>query len=190
MPEKYKRREELTPESKLSAAALPERLAAKTNLWLGLSVSLLIIVILATFGLWGYKNNLIKEKENLENRMMELEGQRDLDLEANFMNLKKGIESFKNILKTHIYPSYLFEMLEELTLPRVRFVEFAADLSQAKITLTSEAVSYNILAKQIVAFEQDPRIKKVELSTVGLEDTGGVGSELEIELNPDFLRPK
>ncbi len=81
-------------------------------------------------------------------------------------------------------------MLEELTLPQVRFIEFGADLSQAKITLTTETVNYNILAKQIVAFEQDSRIEKVELSEVSLGDTGGVGSELEIELNPDFLRPE
>ncbi len=163
---------------------------AKANLWLALSLILLIIAVLATFGFWGYKDNLIKEKGNLEEKIKELDNQRDLDLEANFIELKKGIESFKNILKTHIYPSYLFKMLEELTLPQVRFIEFGADLSQAKITLTTETVNYNILAKQIVAFEQDSRIEKVELSEVSLGDTGGVGSELEIELNPDFLRPE
>ena len=189
MPEKYKRGEELVPESKLAPASLSERMVTKANLWLGLSLSLLIIVILITFGLWGYQNSLIREKANLEERITESESQRDLDLEANFVELKKGIENFKNVSKTHIYPSYLFEMIEELTLPQVRFVEFGADLSKAKVTLTAEAVNYNILAKQIVVLEQDSRIKKVELSEVSLGDTGGVGSELEIEFNPDFLRP-
>jgi hypothetical protein len=191
IPEKYKRTEESAGESKLPTVGfsrLSSQLTAKANLWLVLSLSLLIMVILACFGLWGYQNSLIKEKETLESRITKLESQRDLELEANFMELKKGIENFKKILKIHIYPSQLFKMLEELTLPQVQFTDFSADLSQAKISLKVEAINYNTLAKQIVVFGGDSRIKKIELSEVSLDAAGRAGSNLEIELEPSFLR--
>ena len=65
----------------------------------------------------------------------------------------------------------------------------SADLSQAKLNLKVEALNYLTLAKQVVVLEQDSRIKKVEFSGVSLGTSGRVGSDLELELNPDFLRP-
>ena len=84
MPEKYKRKEkQLTGLS----ATLLSRLITRANLWLMLSLIFLGLVALTYFGLWGYKNSLAKEKEDLESRFEELAGQRNLELEANFMEL-------------------------------------------------------------------------------------------------------
>lgn len=185
MPEKYKKRGESPVE--LSVSGFLSKLALATNLWLILFVSFLILVILACFGLWGYKNSLNEEAENLEKRFEELVGQRDLEAEANFIELKEGIENFKKFLNSRLYPSNLFEMLEELTLPQVQFTDLDANLPQAMIILEIEVIDYHTLAKQIVAFEEDERIKKIEFSEVNLETSGQVGSSLSIELNPDFL---
>ena len=187
MPEKYKRKEkQLTGLS----ATLLSRLITRANLWLMLSLIFLGLVTLTYFGLWGYKNSLAEEKEDLESRFEELAGQRNLELEANFMGLKENIENFKKFLGNRLYPSNLFEMLEELTLPQVQFIDLNANLSQAVIELKAETVDYQILAKQVVAFEEDERIKKVEFSEVELEPSGRVNSDLKIELNPDFLLSK
>lgn len=188
MPEKYKKREESLV--KLSVSGFLSKLTLAANLWLMLFVGFLILVILACFGLWGYKNSLNKEGENLEKRFEELVSQRDLEAEANFIELKEGIEDFKKFLSSRLYPSNLFEMLEELTLPQVQFIDLDANLSQAVIILETEVIDYQTLAKQIVAFEEDGRIKKIELSEVNLKTSGRVGSSLSIELNPDFLRSK
>ena len=186
MPEKYKKREESPV--KLSVSGFLSKLTSAANLWLILFVGFLILVILAYFGLRGYKNSLNEEGENLEKRFEELVGQRDLESEANFIELKEGIEDFKKFLNSRLYPSNLFEMMEDLTLPQVQFTDLDSNLSQAVIILEIEAVDYQTLAKQVVAFEEDERIKKIELSEVNLETSGRVGSSLSIELNPDFLR--
>lgn len=183
MPEKYKEKKELSAGLKLSLS----KLGSKTNFWLILTVSFLVLVILICFGLWGYKNSLIREKENLEGEFEELTSQRDLELETNLIALKEGIDDFKKILEQRLYSSKFFKMLDELTLPRVQFTGLNADLSQAVIVLKTEVINYQTLAKQIVAFEQDWRIKKVELSEVRLNTAGRLDSDLGIELNPDFL---
>ena len=187
MPEKYKKREK--PLAGFPATLLG-KLATQTNFWLMLIVIFLGLVILSYFGLWGYKNSLVEEKKDLERRFEELAGQRNLELEANFMELKESIENFKKFLGNRLYPSKLFEMLEELTLPRVQFIDLTADFSQATLSLKTETVDYQTLAKQVVVFEEDWRINKIEFSEVNLGPTGRVSSDLEIELNPDFLYKK
>lgn len=188
MPEKYKRRKEAAVGFKMSATGFLSKLISKTNLWLALTIGFLLLVVLIYFGLTGYKNSLIEEKGNLEERLTQLTGQRDLEMEVNFIELKTDIEDLRKVLENRFYSSKIFEMLEEITLPRVQFTGLEADLSQAKLNLKVEAVDYLTLAKQVVVFEQDSRIEKVDLSEVSLETSGRVGSHLRVELNPDFLR--
>ena len=188
MPEKYKRRKEKATGFKMSAAGFLNKLTFKTNLWLALTVGFLLLVVLIYFGLTGYKNSLIEEKGDLEERLTQLTGQRNLETEANFIELKTGIEDLRKVLENRPYSSKIFEMLEEITLPRVQFTDLDADLSQAKLVLKTEAVDYPTLAKQVVVFEQDSRIEKVDLSEVSLETSGRIVSDLRVELNPDFLR--
>ena len=153
-----------------------------------LSLVLLMIIILIVFGLWGYQIYLDKNNANLNTEIEYLQSQRNLDLEVNFSNLKKGIEDFKKILEVHIYPSQIFKILEELTIPQVKFLNFNADLTKSKLILETEAVDYNTLAEQIVVFEEDWRIKNVEISEVKLDISGNVNSNLEIEIDTAFLR--
>lgn len=152
------------------------------------SLLLLIIVIFVCFGLWGYKIYLARDMENSIKEIENLQSQRDLELEVNFSKLKTDIENFKKILEVHVYPSQIFKMLEELTIPQVRFTNFNADLADSKLILEAEAVDYSALASQIVVFEEDPRIKNVGLSEVDLDISGRVSSNLEIEIDPAFLR--
>jgi hypothetical protein len=67
-------------------------------------------------------------------------------------------------------------------------MDFGADLAENKLSLTIEAIDYHTFAKQLVVFEQDERIKKTNFSEVNLETSGRVGSSLEIELEPNFIR--
>ena len=188
MPEKYKKRKEAAVGFKISATGFLSKLTSKTNLWLILTVGFLLLVVLIYFGLTGYKNNLVEEQRDLEERLMELTNQRDLGMEDDFIELKTGIEDLRKILENRLYSSKLFEFLEEITLPQVQFTGLEVDLSQAKLSLKAEAVDYLTLAKQVVALEEDSRIEKTDLSEVNLETSGRIASNLRIELNPDFLR--
>ena len=188
MPEKYKRQPEITEGNKSPFIGFLSRLFSQTKFLLFLAIGFLILVILICFGLWGYQKSLIEEKTNLENQLAELNNKRNLELEADFMDLKNGIEDLKKILKNRLYSSQIFEMLEELTLPQVRFANLDADFSQAKLKLEIEAADYTTLAKQVFVFKEDKRIKEISLSGVELSETGRVNSAFDIKINLDFLR--
>jgi len=190
MPDKYKAKRKVGAGLKLSKMGLSKlsgKFIAQGNFWAILSIGLLIGVILFCFGLWGYKISLSKNKENLSQRIEELQNQRDLELEADFMDLREKIDNFKNILEKRVYSSNLFKMFEELAIAQARFSDLSADISQLEVNLDLEAVNYAALAEQIVVFEQDSRIKSVDFSEAGLGSDGWVNSSVEIELNSDFL---
>ena len=191
IPDKYKKRDKDKVKSRISAFGnLSEQITSKKSILMIFSIGFLIVVILISLGLWGYQANLIKEKTSLIERIGNLQNQRNNDLEVNFIELGKRIEGFERTLEHRIYFSKIFEMIEELTLPQVQFADTNIDLSENKFNLKIEADSYSTLANQVIVFEEDLRIKNVELSKTGLSTYGQVTSELTLELNSSFSLSK
>lgn len=153
-----------------------------------LSLVLIFVAVLAYFGLLGYKNNLVDRKGVVEDGIKKLQEQRDLEMEANLVELKKKIEILKSVLKTRIYPSKIFQTLEELASTRVRFIDLQADLSKMQLILNTEAADYGALAEQITIFKEDSRINKVNVSEINLNKFGQVESRFLLEIDPAFLR--
>ena len=192
MPEKYKKIG-ISSELKLSGSGLFNffnKFAFKDNFFFVLSSVLLISIILISFGLWGYKINLSKDKGILVQEFEELQNQRDLDLENNFIDLKEKIDNFKNIIDKRVYSLNILKVFEELTLPSVQYDDFSADLIKLLVDLKIEANNYNSIAKQVFIFENDSRIESVNFSEVQLERGSLIGSNLKFKLNPSFLHLK
>lgn len=186
MPEEYQKKESFIRGLSFSRLRTIESLV---NIWVVVSVILIAAVIAAYLGLYFYRNKLNGQKNDLDGQIAQLDAQRDLDMEANFTRLEKGISDLKKVLENRIYSSHLFKMLEELTLPTVWYNNLSIDFSKASLDLEVAADSYNTMAKQVVILENDSRIKKVDFSDVSLEKEGGVTSSFTIDLNPVFLRP-
>ena len=191
IPDKYKKGDKAVVKSKASAFGnLSGQITSKKSILMIFSIGFLIVVVLASLGLWGYQANLIKEKTSLIERIGNLENQRNDDLESNFIELGKRIEGFEKTLEYRVYFSKVFEMIEELTLSQVQFADMNIDLLENKFNLRIEANSYSTLAKQVVVFEEDQRIKSVKLSKVGLNTYGQVTSDLTLELDSSFSLSK
>lgn len=189
MPKEYKEEGSRIGLPKLSFSQL-KNIDFAIDLWTVISFILIIAVVLTSAGLWYYKYKLSNEENNLKVQITELNNQRNKELEDNFIELQEGISNLKKALENRIYPSYLFRMIEELTLPQVWFSDFSSDLLNATIRLSAEAASYNTIAKQIVVFENDQRITEVAFSQVDLSDEGLVSTDFEIKFDPTFLRPE
>jgi len=191
IPDKYKKKDKASIKSKASVFGnLSEQIASKNNVLMIFSIGFLIVVVLTSLGLWGYQANLIKNKTSLIERIENLQNQRNDDLESNFIELGKRIEGFEKTLEHRVYFSKVFEMMEELTLPQIRFADMNIDLAENKFNLRTEANSYSTLAKQVIVFEEDQRIKSVKLSKIGLSTYGQVTSDLTLELDSSFSLSK
>ncbi len=191
-PEKYKKKSDNSGMgiSMDDVSELSDRLSSKGGLWFSLTLVFLILTILISFGLWGYKLTLGQQEENLVVRIGELNEERDLEFERSLMELKVRIERMKDILESRSYPSSVFTVLEELVIPGVRFGEFESNLSEEEISIGILASTLNNLNKQVILFESDDRVKKVNLSSVSLDETGNVVSNILIKLKSSLFYSK
>jgi len=169
---------------------LSERLIEKSRLWFVLSIVFLIVSVLLSLGLWGYKTSLAQEEENLVKRIGDLESQRDREFESNLMDLKEKIEGVESILENRVYSSVVFALLEELVVPGAQFAGFNTNLNKGEVILEIKADNFVALNKQIVVFEQDERIEKVSLSSSNLDEVGKVSSEVGIKIRTNILYSK
>lgn len=158
------------------------------NLFLGLAIGCLCLSLLSYLILTLSNHSLERKRAFLEREVKNLEATRDLDLESQVVELQKRIKIFRQFLEAHIYPSKLFTLLEELTIPQVQFTSFNADLEKGQLNLAGQTVSYSFLAKQLTVLEQDERIKKVEISNIALQSEKGVGFNLLLEFDRQILK--
>lgn len=186
LPEEYQKKSSLVGGLGFSRLKSAEYLI---NVWVVVSLILIVAAVAVYSGLFFYRNKLTKEKNNLESQIVQIEAQRDVAMEENFMQLEKGIGDLKKILENRVYPSELFKMLEELTLPAVWYDNMKVDFFEAAFDLEVTTNDYNTLAKQAVIFQNDSRIKKVNFSDATLGKEGYVSSSFTIALNPISLRP-
>lgn len=186
LPEEYQKKSSLVGGLGFSRLKSAEYLI---DVWVVVSLILIVAAVAVYLGLFIYRNKLIREEKDLETQIVQIEEQRDLAMEANFMQLEKGIGDLKKILENRIYPSELFRMLEELTLSKVWYDNMKVDFSEVVLDLELATDSYNTLAEQAVIFQNDSRIKKVDFSGATLEKDGYVSSSFKIDLDPVSLRP-
>lgn len=170
MPEEYQRKQrEIKPRTLLV-----------------ISIVLLVIPLLAFSGLRIYLANMKDRIEEISNQIWVLESQARSEIYLKALSLEKQLETISLLLDKHFYWSDIFELIEELTLPQVKFDNFSGDTSH--ITLQAKAPSYTVLAKQVKSFENRPeKFSKVDFSKASLTLEGGINFDIVLTLNEGAL---
>ena len=91
-------------------------------------------------------------------------------------------------MENHVYPSKIFELFQQLTASKVQFTAFQANLSEAAIEMSGKAISYDVLAEQMVAFQNDERIISLDTSNIRTDVDGQVIFQMEIILDQRYLK--
>ncbi len=176
--------------SKINLQELGGGILGMLSKWSGIMLIVFIILVLISLGLWGYRLSLQSQEKQLSQEIEQLQGQRNLTLEGDFKEIKKGIDNLKKLLADHIYPTRIFDMIEDLVLPEVYFTQVQVDLIEGKLDLKANAKDYTTLAKQIVVLGDDSRISDIEVNSADMDQSGQVASDLILSLNISFLKGK
>lgn len=126
------------------------------------SIILVSFSVLTASGLYAWQYFLQKDLNSLEQAPIAS------------VNINK-INRVKQLLNDHTYWSQVFPRIEKSTLSNLYFNSFSGD-SSGKISLQSNVPSYNVLAKQLKAFEQE--FGQVDFSIGGLDKQGGLNIEI------------
>ncbi|MBI3627129.1 MAG: hypothetical protein HY220_00020 [Candidatus Sungbacteria bacterium] len=158
------------------------------NLLFIISVVALFGVVLATAGLFLYKQYLIKNTADLKDQVAKLENDLRPDLINQLLSLDQKLSSLKGILANHISSSNVFGLLEQNTLPQVHFTAFSYLNDSKKISLKGETTSYATVAQQVRIFEAVPQVASVSFGGLATNDKGVTNFVMDIIFKPSLVQ--
>ena len=155
-------------------------------------MGLVILSLLFYGGLFLYQSNLKKNLESIESEILIMDSRRDAELEGQILNTDKRINLLKDLFQNHLYWTGIFEKLEELTIPEVYFSKAKLTLSSGKLEVNVEGSSrtYSNLARQMVSFQEDSSVEKVNVSGISLDEEKGIRFNLLIIFSKNILLKK
>lgn len=123
-----------------------------------------------------YNKKLNNNLESINQEIFILASKRMPDQEEAIIDLDARISLLKEVFQMHTYWSEVFKKIETLTMPDVYFPDAKLTLEPDKISLQFSASTntYTSLAKQMLSFQEEPIVQKVEISNIALSEEGGI----------------
>ena len=102
--------------------------------------------------------------------------------------LERQLENMRTLLEKHSFPTQLLVLIEENTLPLVRFSTFNYQPALNRLDMSGETISYSLLAEQLGVLERNQEIERVEFG--GLSRTAGnlVGFKLNLTFKQSVFK--
>jgi len=158
----------------------------------GAILALVILSLLFYGGLFLYQSNLKKNLENIKNEIINLTNSRNPATEKIIVDVDKRVSLLKDLFTNHFYWSDLFKKVEELAIPEVYFskAKFSISLGKVEASLEGNTNTYTDLARQIVSFQEEPLVEKVQVSGISLAEEKGVKFTLSVIFSKNILLRK
>lgn len=156
-----------------------------------ISVLLLVVSFAALAGVWLYMGVLRGDMDKLSADFDKTKKEFDVASIQDLSGVSISIDVSKKILQSHVAVSRIMDLLEQNTLPDVRFINFNYGGSGGDkgniIALSGDAKSYTTLAEQALALESVKNIESLSLSNLSLRSGGRIGFDLSIVINPALV---
>ena len=153
------------------------------GIFLKASIAFFVVSVLATGGLYVWKNILTTNLSKQEATLKNLQNQFPPETIKLHEEVGRAIASSKQLVRQHnerYLQTGVFEFLENNTLTEIKFSSFNYNEQDRKIQLIGEAPSYTAIAQQASILEKTDDVASVTFSNMTLSAKGTVGFTLII----------
>jgi len=148
----------------------------------------LILLVFGTLSLYGQK--ITEESLALEVEIEQLDTNISQynDLIGLAADWQIKLATVDDLLRTHIYWTKFFAILEKVTLPSVYYKGFTASIINPDINLTSYASSFTEVARQLVGYQNFMDVfEQVNVTEASLDEGVGVSYTAQATLRPSIF---
>jgi len=156
--------------------------SSKLLMW---SSTLFFISLATYFGLrFGYQPYLITQQNEVQDEIERFTQQIPVEEQEKIITFYSQLANVRTLLANQTIASALMPWLESYTHQSVSFSSFSANLAQATIAMTGEALTLTALAEQIAAFQETPDVLEFEFPGAAKTDEGRWGFTVNLTLDP------
>lgn len=152
------------------------------------SLILLTAVIIAIFVFNGSVKNSKEVLAELEKSLESSKTSERIDLENEVLNFQKKIKDFSQLINQHLETSKIFEVLQRNCHPKVWFSQFNLDAKESKVSVSGETQNFESLGQQLLIFQDENLIKKVNLEQALITKEGKIKFSLILFLDPQIFK--
>ena len=163
-----------------------------TNIFSTIATILFILTLIASLGLFLYKNILLGKISEGEKNLSEARSAFQPEKMQELIYANSRIIAVNTLLQNHLMPSRLLSLLETLTLKKTRFtrLEYGVHKGAYTLSIDGDVLSYNALSEQLDVFTSSDFLKEVTLSSFNLGENGIVKAVLSSHFSPSLVSYK
>ena len=155
------------------------------NRFLYIGSAILGAVLVTSFALTRYDNNLSSQVADLSIQISAVDQKRDRKGEENLRIAKQQIEVTQSLIREHVYWTKGLSRIASLVQADIQ-LESLVDEGADEVIIKALAGSYTALAKQIASFVYDDVVKDVSVGRISPSVTGSL--EFDIKLTVDVSK--
>ena len=159
-----------------------------TGLILRVSLGLFILSLVSYAVLIFIDRSQVKTEENLLQEVRVRQDELRPELVNQIFTLESKLASIQTLINKHPFSSNILKFLEENTLPNIRFLTFDFKSDTGRLEMSGDAASYAALTEQIILFERNSRVEKVEFGGLTLGAGNLVNFRLTMVFKPVLVR--
>jgi len=176
------------------------------SLMIAVSFAVFFFTFIVYGGMFFYNLNLEKVVEGKQEELKLAKEKLDPgDIMGRAQRLQEKVSNVSGILDSHIAPSVVFGLIEDITLQSISFNTFEftegnnaseqgmekSDGASFSINLKGVAPSYSSVAYQSNVIEKEikksNRVENFIISNISLDNTGSILFDLELSISPSLL---
>jgi hypothetical protein len=164
-----------------------------TSLFSIISIFILVVSLVASGGLFLYKNYLTKQTEASSASLLEVRDSFEKNTIEELDLFNKRTEVSKQILNSHIVLSPMFNLLGDITIPQIQYTKFEQETNNGGFNVKIEGLAsdYRAIALQSEVFssEKGHSFKNVVFSNLmkNKEKNNNITFNLEFTVDPGLL---
>lgn len=156
------------------------------------SFVLLVVSVVMAGGVYLYRDNLSKRVDEMRTSLNRARNIFEPTLLADLQVLDRRIDAATEILQGHLAVSPIFKVLQDITLPTVRYIDFTYEIDAVNpnvvhVMMTGEAVSYDVITLQSDLFSQNRFIRNPIFSNFALDQEGRIDFELTFDVSRSLV---
>ncbi len=157
------------------------------NVILVAALVFLLIAVAGQFIFGAMSAGVRRDIEEASRRIKELSSPDRVALEKAVLDYQTQFANFSDTLAKRYLASRVLGLLEETAHPGILYRSLNIDLEQASIQAKAEAANYQAIGEQLLVFNNEKRISRVETENYDRNKEGQIIFDLMLNFNPDII---